>query len=225
MDGCRYTDVHIQLSSPRFSWYGRRVSTSAPKPRTRTPRGQGEQTRERLLDAADDLLHETRDTQALTIRGVTKRAGVSPMAFYLHFEDHDELLVTVMERHFGSFLQTMREGIAAAGPDPRERLHASALAYLRFGLDRPGEYVLVFETAAQLPPGPPAAAATAAFQFIVDLVREASPGEADPRRVAIEVWSALHGTVLLRRNRPSFDWPELEPTVLDMVDRLVPAAA
>jgi len=223
VDGCRYTDVHIQLSSPRSGWYGPGVPTSTPKPRERTPRGQGELTRERLLDAADDLLHETRDTRALTIRGVTKRAGVSPMAFYLHFADHDELLVTVMERHFGSFLQTMREGIAAAGPGPRERLHASALAYLRFGLDRPGEYVLVFETAAQLPPGPPAAAATAAFQFIVDLVREANPGEADPRRVAIEVWSALHGTVLLRRNRPSFDWPDLEPTVLDMVDRLVPA--
>jgi AcrR family transcriptional regulator len=198
------------------------VSTSAPKPRKRTPRGQGELTRERLLDAADDLLHETRDTRALTIRGVTKRAGVSPMAFYLHFEDHDALLVAVMERHFGAFLSAMREGIAAAGPDPRKRLHASALSYMRFGQDRPGEYVHVFETAAQLPPGPPAAAATDAFQFIVDLVRDASPGEPDPRRVGIELWSALHGTVLLRRNRPSFDWTELEPTVIDMVNRLVP---
>ncbi len=223
MDGRRYTHVHIRLSSPRSGWYGPGVPTSAPKPRKRTPRGQGQQTRERLLDAADDLLHETRDTQALTIRGVTKRAGVSPMAFYLHFEDHDALIVTVMERHFRSFLEAMRDGIAAAGPDPRERLHASALAFMRFGLERPGEYVLVFETAAQLPPGPPAAAATDAFLFIVDLVREAGPGEADPRRVAIEVWSALHGTVLLRRNRPSFDWPGLEPTVIDMVDRLVPA--
>ena len=199
------------------------MATSAPKPRKRTPRGQGELTRERLLDAADDLLHETRDTQALTIRGVTKRAGVSPMAFYLHFEDRDALLVTVMERHFGAFLGIMREGIAAAGDDPRARLHAATLAYMRFGLEHPGEYVLVFETAAQLPPGPPAAAATDAFQFIVNLVREVDPDEPDPRRVGIEIWSALHGTVLLRRNRPSFDWPDLEPTVIDLVDRLVPA--
>lgn len=200
------------------------MPTSAPTPRGRTPRGQGEQTRERLLGAADALLHETRDTRALTIRGVTKRAGVSPMAFYLHFEDRDELLVTVMERHFTTFLEALREGIDAAGPDPRARLHAAALAFMRFGLDRPGEYVLVFETAAQLPPGPPAAAAGAAFRFIVELVHEVCPDEPDPRRVGIEVWSALHGTVLLRRNRPSFDWPPMEPTVLDMVDRLVPAA-
>jgi AcrR family transcriptional regulator len=199
------------------------VATSAPTPRKRTPRGQGEQTRQRLLDAADALLHETRDTAALTIRGVTKRAGVSPMAFYLHFEDREALMTTVMERHFATFVTAMREGIADAGPDPRARLHAAVLAYMRFGMERPGEYVLVFETASQLPPGPPAEGARDAFAFIVDRVREAAPDEPDPRRVAIEVWSAVHGTVLLRRNRPSFPWPDLESTVIDMTDRLVPA--
>jgi AcrR family transcriptional regulator len=199
------------------------VATTAPTPRPRTPRGQGEQTRERLLTAADDLLHETRETTALTIRGVTKRAGVSPMAFYLHFENREALLEAVYERHFRAFLDVMRGALAAAGPQPRERLHAAGLAYLRFGLENPGEYVLIFETAAQLPPGPPAAAAREAFDFIVDLVREVRPQEPEPRTVAIEVWSALHGTVLLRRNRPSFDWPPLEPTAVDLLDRLVPA--
>jgi AcrR family transcriptional regulator len=200
------------------------VATTAPNPRPRTPRGQGEQTRERLLTAADDLLRETRETAALTIRGVTKRAGVSPMAFYLHFDDRDALLEAVYERHFRGFLDHMRAALAAAGPQPRARLHAAGLAYLRFGLENPGEYVLIFETAAQLPPGPPASSARDAFAFIVDLVREVRPEEPEPRTVAIEVWSALHGTVLLRRNRPSFDWPALEPTVIDMVDRLVPAS-
>lgn len=195
-------------------------STSVP--RERTPRGQGEQTRVRLLDAADELLHETRATSALTIRGVTKRAGVSPMAFYGHFTDRDELMTTVMERHFRAFVATMRDGIASASADPRARLHAAGLTYVRFGLDHPGEYVLVFETAAQLPAGPPAPASADAFAFIVDLVRAARPDEPDPRRVGIEIWSALHGTVLLRRNRPSFNWPDLEPTVIDMIDRLVP---
>lgn len=200
------------------------MPTSAPTPRGRTPRGQGEQTRERLLDAADELLHETRDTQALTIRGVTKRAGVSPMAFYLHFEDRDTLLVTVMERHFTTFLGALRDGVATAGEDPRARLHATALTYMRFGLEHPGEYVLLFETSAQLPAGPPAAAATEAFGFLVSAVRDAAPGEPEPRTVAVELWSALHGTVLMRRNRPSFPWPDLEPTIIDMADRLVPAA-
>ena len=147
------------------------------------------------------------------------------MAFYLHFEDRDALMTTVMERHFATFLATLRDAIAATDPEPRARLHATALAYLRFGLEHAGEYVLIFETAAQLPPGPPAATATDAFLFLVDLVREVRPDEPDPRRLGIEVWSALHGTVLLRRNRPSFAWPDLEPTVIDMVDRLVPATS
>ncbi len=146
------------------------------------------------------------------------------MAFYAHFADRDELLATVMQRHVGSFVEAMRAGIADAPPDPRARVHAACLTNMRFGLAHPGEYVLIVETAAQLPPGPPAAAAVDAVAFIVGLVRAARPDEPDPRRVGIEVWSALHGTVLLRRNRPSFDWPELEPTVIDMVDRLVPPA-
>jgi AcrR family transcriptional regulator len=198
------------------------VSASSPAARARTPRGQGELTRERLLLAADEILSETRQTSALTIRGVTKRAGVSPMAFYLHFEDRAELLETVMQRHFSAFVEALREALAGAGAEPRARLHAAGLAYMRFGLERGGEYALIFETALQLPPGPPAAAARDAFDFIVDLVREVRPDEPEPRTVAIAVWSALHGTVLLRRGRPSFVWPELEPTVTGMLDRLVP---
>jgi len=199
------------------------MTRSAVKPRKRTPRGQGERTREQLLTAADSVLRETRNTAALTIRGVTKRAGVSPMAFYLHFEDREELLSAVMERSFTTFLETLREDAERAGSDPRARLHSSCLAYVRFGLGRWGDYLLIFETSAQLPPGPPAGAATDAFVYLVELVRACRPDEPDPRRVAVELWSALHGTVMLRGNRASFPWPELEPTVIDTADRLVPA--
>ena len=190
--------------------------------RARTPRGQGEQTRERLIAAADSLLRETRDSAALTIRAVTRAAGVSPMAFYLHFEDRDALHEEIFQRNFSAFLQALRDAVDAAGPDPRDRLHANCLAYMRFGLERQGEYSVIFETA-KLKPGPPATAATEAFEFLVGAVREAGPAEPEPRTVAVEVWSALHGTVLLRRGRPTFPWPELESTVIDMVDRLVPA--
>ncbi|MGH3994367.1 MAG: TetR/AcrR family transcriptional regulator, partial [Pseudonocardiaceae bacterium] len=51
----------------------------------RTPRGQGERLRERLLEAGFDIVAEHGDKSHATIRAVTKRAGVSPTAFYLHF--------------------------------------------------------------------------------------------------------------------------------------------
>jgi TetR/AcrR family transcriptional regulator, fatty acid biosynthesis regulator len=56
-----------------------------------------EQTRQRLLDAALDILD--RDGEAgLTTTRVAQRAGVAQPTFYVHFEDMDDLLRTLVHR-------------------------------------------------------------------------------------------------------------------------------
>jgi hypothetical protein len=41
----------------------------------------------------------------------------------------------------------------------------------------------------------------------------------DPFRDAVQIWTALHGRVLLRCNLPDFPWPD-DDTVAELVRRL-----
>ena len=50
---------------------------AAGKPRTRNARGEGDRLRDALMDAAGELLVEGTSAEALSIRGITARAGVT----------------------------------------------------------------------------------------------------------------------------------------------------
>ena len=68
-------------------------------------------------------------------------------------------------------------------------------------------------------------AGAAAFEFLVMGVRECvAAGLAppvDPARVALNVWTALHGLVSLRGSLPGFPWPPLTQQVDDLLHGLV----
>jgi len=68
-------------------------------------------------------------------------------------------------------------------------------------------------------------AGATAFGFLVDGIAAcmhagaAPPG--DPTRVAVNVWTALHGMVSLRASLPAFPWPPLERQLDDTLLGLV----
>lgn len=184
-----------------------------PRASARNARGKGERLREDLLAAALQLLDETGDASALTVRAVTKRAGVSPMAMYLHFDDREALLVAVCDRASDAFKAAVFEGAAADG-DPASRFRAAGKAYVRFALEHPAEYRTIFqldlvvERKDELPEG------HGAFDALVDLVQACmDAGQAparDPFPVACVVWATMHGLVTLRCASPVFPWPPME---------------
>jgi AcrR family transcriptional regulator len=188
---------------------------AAPRsaPARRNARGEGERLREDLLAAALDLLDETGDASALTVRAVTKRAGVSPMAMYLHFDDREALLVAVCDRAFEAFRTAVFEGAAADG-DPASRFRAAGEAYVRFALEHQAEYRTIFqlglvaERKHELPEG------HGAFEALVALVQACmDAGQApvrDPWPVSCVIWAAMHGLVTLRCSSPDFPWPPTE---------------
>ena len=118
--------------------------TSATR-RARARRGQGERLREEILAAAENLLIETGDEGAVSIRAIADAAGVTPPSIYLHFADKTELLAAVCEVRFQDFDRCLEE--AAAGvDDPLEALWARGRAYVRFWLDNPEHYRILFMT-------------------------------------------------------------------------------
>ncbi len=64
------------------------VDGDAEVERPRARRGEGEQLRDELLDAAEDLLIRHGAMDAVSIRAITREVGVTPPSLYLHFEDN-----------------------------------------------------------------------------------------------------------------------------------------
>jgi AcrR family transcriptional regulator len=195
------------------------VATADRQPPTRNPRGQGDLLRDRLVDAALASIDEQGDASGLSIRSVTKRAGVSPTAFYLHFENREELLAACIERSFAEFRDAMRAATAEVG-EPWDQLIRAGLAYMEFARTRPARYLLIFGAPTREPgltgmePLPKPAAGTDAFQDLVGLIADYlgsdDPRHADAEVLAKGIWSGLHGFVTLRHSRPGMTWPDDE---------------
>ena len=91
-------------------------SRTPEKATTRQERKQ--RTREALLDAALELLKE-QSFSSLSLRQVTRAAGIVPTAFYRHFDDMEALGLVLIDESF----RTLRAMIRAARADPRTYEH------------------------------------------------------------------------------------------------------
>jgi AcrR family transcriptional regulator len=95
------------------------MSVSGHTSETRTTRkARKQRTRQALLDAALELL-EGQSFSSLSLRQVTRTAGIVPTAFYRHFENMEELGLVLIDESF----RTLRAMIRAARTDPRTDGH------------------------------------------------------------------------------------------------------
>jgi AcrR family transcriptional regulator len=212
---------------------------STPR-RQRNRRGQGGQLREELITAARGLLASAETESELTIRGITRAAGVHPQAFYLHFENLDALLYAVYAAEFGELTRALHA--AAAGRQPGEpALRAMCQEYGRFALAQPARYRLLMSLPGQQHPdwdpgqlpGSPvlrllrqafAAASTDARSRRQAPDRRQEPGRS-PDQAVILLWATLHGLVTLRVSRPTFPWPPLNQLIDQAVDTTLASLA
>lgn len=113
-------------------------------------------TRRSLLEAAGALL-DLGGVEAVTLREVGARSGVSRSAAYRHFADKESLL-TVLATNAMSELGDALEVLAASDDSAQACLRSALLALISIGRTRPHLYRLMFTT----PAGDPAAAVRAA---------------------------------------------------------------
>jgi AcrR family transcriptional regulator len=140
-----------------------------------------------LLAAARRML-ERDDPAALSLREVARRAGVSHNAPYRHFADRAALLAALAAEGFDALTARMRDAAGAAMP--ARRLAASGAAYVRFALDEPNLFGLMFGGLVRGRDHPALAAAGARAYSVLQAESGAAP-EAGPRAVA--AWAMVHG--------------------------------
>lgn len=78
---------------------------------SRTREESKELTRQALLRAALKLLSRN-SYDSISLREVTKEAGISPTAFYRHFDDMEELGLALVDESFGSLRTMLRDARA-----------------------------------------------------------------------------------------------------------------
>jgi AcrR family transcriptional regulator len=98
--------------------------------------------RDELLEVAERLVQEN-GYAGFSLRQVAEETGYTPTTIYRHFRDRDDLLNTVLHKWFDRFAASLSAADGAT-TDPRGRLLAQAQAYLRFAIEHPAVYRVMF---------------------------------------------------------------------------------
>src|SRR5258708_24044460 len=135
--------------------------------------------------------------EAISLKALAKKLGVSQPAPYRHFADREALLEVVTAEAFRQLNAVLVEAIGK--PSKQSKLSRLAQAALAFGLRRNGIYRLMFasRTMACAPKGGELHnAAMQTFGLLLDAL-EAPPVGLIRERHALKIWAALHGVVML----------------------------
>jgi AcrR family transcriptional regulator len=140
--------------------------------------------------------------EGLTLRGVGAALAVSRTALYRHFADKEALLAAVASEGFRLLREALlegweREGRGSAG------FEAMGAAYLRFAVEHPAHYRVMFGRFVDSGERDPAleAESETAFGALVDALtamqRDGLARADDPLLQARFVWSVTHGIAML----------------------------
>lgn len=191
-----------------------------------------DQLREKILDAARRLFVE-QGFDAVSMRKIADVIEYSPTAIYLHFKDKESLIFEICRTDFGRMAAMTRE--LAAIKSPTERIRQMGIGYIRFAVQHPEHYRLMFMTPHK--PAPPAEELQHkgdpdqdGYAALVMAVREAmrqklfKPQYKNAEMLAQVFWAGVHGVASLQityERDPWFDWTPLDDRIHTMVDALL----
>ena len=178
-----------------------------------------QEVRQAILTASTALFLE-HGYHNFSLRQVAEKIGYSPGTIYLYFQDKDAILFTIMEEGVARFALMLAE--AAAAPDARERLTRIGEAYIRFGVQNPAHYQLMFmqrpDYLARVPQGTPQPILEI-FDLWRKVVEDAMQAGVlrlgDPTSTGDILWALLHGVVSIAILMPNFD----EKRIHDMTEK------
>jgi AcrR family transcriptional regulator len=163
--------------------------------------------REEVLAAARRIVLEE-GFDALTMRKIADAIEYAPGTIYLYFESRDAIAFELCRAGFESFLAALLPAMSFA--DPQRRLLDLGRRYIRFGLENPETYRLIFmeepkyaseafheEADAADSPGKQALALLVST-FAELRERDRLAIDAEPAAIAEMIWATMHGIVSLK---------------------------
>ncbi len=157
------------------------------------------------MASAVELIAE-RGLAGLSLRECARRAGVSHAAPYRHFADKQALLVAIAEQGFGWLTEQGRAAMEGID-DPRLRLDAYGIAYVRFAVRHPVHHRVMFtaelgpETADRGTKTDGEQRDTGAFSLLLRSAEAIVGPDGNPELAAVALWSLTHGLSMLILDR------------------------
>jgi AcrR family transcriptional regulator len=156
----------------------------------------------------------TQGRDAVSMRQLADALGCSPMTPYRYFRNKDEILAAVRAAAFDRFAAALERATAGAG-DPAVAGQAVGQAYVRFALEDPDGYRLMFDVSQPHPDRYPelmraSGRARATMTASIEALVAAGVFHGTPELLGLAFWSAMHGLVMLHLagklpGEPSFE--------------------
>ncbi|WP_299193273.1 TetR/AcrR family transcriptional regulator [uncultured Erythrobacter sp.] len=170
--------------------------------------------RSRILEAAQGILRKD-GVEALSVRNIAKRAGLSTMGVYSYFGGKDQ----VCEELYIAGFRDLATAVARArtDEDPEAVVVESTRNYLEFYQHNENRYALMFGMgASDYTPGETAKrAARESFEVAISLVQpltEYLNTTSEAERLALQIWASTHGFIAIKPHASGIDegvWQEL----------------
>lgn len=157
--------------------------------------------RNALLTAGQEILGQE-GVNALSLRKVARKAGVSPAAPYRHFADKDALIAGIGAEGARKLTERLAKAVTQFPDDPRAQIIEMGWLYVQFGLENPNQLRVMFGgfiARGKLQ-------AQEAFALLVNAIRQGQEAGAvvndNPYHLAMAAWSMAHGLAMLMVENP-----------------------
>lgn len=156
--------------------------------------------RQRLCDLALKYFAEG-GLESISLRSLAAEAGCSRMTPYRYFKNKEDILAAVRESEYRRMAELL-EQTAASESDSSKRLVSLAAAYLRFAMDRPDAYRVMYEIKQQDEQRYPellkqVKRTQAPMIATVKEAVKAGSIAGDPVNITCILWAGLHGLISL----------------------------
>lgn len=161
-----------------------------------------QEMKQSILDAARHIISE-KGADRLNMRAVADEIGYSPGVLYGYFGGKQDIIESVASQGYVSlarYLHAVDQGLP-----PKEYLVQLSLAYIRFALDNPDYYLVMFTTVPSADAVEEIRAEGSAFDMLLRAIQRgveegvfATAQHFSVRNMAYAAWANAHGLAMLR---------------------------
>lgn len=162
--------------------------------------------REKILDTSRHLLYNDGHT-SLSMRGIAKKVGVSATSIYLHFDNKDHLLHTLIEESVEALSVSIEQAVTKS-TDIITQFESIINGYVDFALSNPEKYQIIYMVRSEAMsryPKEKFRRARRCYELLVKViatgVQEGVMEERDPLTAAYSIWAQLHGVITVVLNQ------------------------
>lgn len=148
-----------------------------------------------MVEAALKLIAK-HGPRGFSLSEAARLAGVSVGAPYRHFADKEALFSEIAAQGFVELCERIEMAAKTCPDDPRKRLVAIGTAYVRFAVERPSHFQVMFDSAIHRRKDSAVdAPADRAYQILAETVHEAAVKKdiRSEETLTAATWAMMHG--------------------------------